>query len=373
MPNYSEAAYWLALINESGLKLGRVKPIVQRWCVTEQRPLAELFDLSPLDWATTFGLAPAEAERALAARRSLDTQARLLTQWQAQGIETVIRTNPRYPKRLAFPLPPVQQPLVLWAQGRLELLSKPAVTLLGSDSPDETTTPFITELTTALAAEEIGLVSGYTKGLDRAAFDIMLDVPGGHTVAVLPMGLAAFNKTTAKLAPAVTAGKTVLVSPFAPDTPFDEKLAEARTLLIDHLALTLLVIQPDEAVQSRALDALNRGVPVLMRGAASPTPAHSALLEQGAFMLTDPGEVIEMVQQAVIDSTLLETDADEFSPTPLPPPNPPSPGTTDDYALHLEDVGPIDLDEAANILSMGGDIPDKLRHKLQQLKKKSEK
>ena len=369
MSQYPEAAYWLILINESGLRLSQVKPIIQRWCVVEKRSLGELFEMSPLDLSTTFGLSENEGQRVLTLRGKLEQQAAALDKWQGQGIETVLSIDSRYPRRIAETLPPVQQPLILWTQGALNLLNEPGVAMLGSQAPDEAGTELIQELMKTLVAEEINLVSGYSRGLDRSTFETMLTTAGGHAIAVLPMGLSAFAQTTSKLSKAVEAGQVVLVSPFAPDTAFQEKLAEARNLLVDHLALVLLILQPDEDSQARATAALNRGVPVLMGGrSGTTTESHRALLNEGALLLTDAGEVIEVVQQAIIDAALEEPTA-EAAPAPFPLyPEETSDAADNDYSLHTEEVQPIDSEEALDILSLGGEIPDILRHRLKKPK-----
>jgi predicted Rossmann fold nucleotide-binding protein DprA/Smf involved in DNA uptake len=362
--NHSESVYWLTLINESGLKLSRIKPIIQRWCVVEARPLAAIFNLSPLDWTSTFGLSEAEARRIKSLPQKFDKQAALLARWQAQGIETVIRTDPRYPKRLSQNLPPAQQPLVVWARGAMQLFDEPGVAVLGSQDPDEATAEQMDHLMPALAAEGIGLISGYGRGLDRLTFETMLAGPGGQAVAVLPMGLAAFAKTTDKLEQAIEKKHVLLVSPFPPDTPFDDKLADARNLLIDHLALALLIPDADETtVQERAGAALSRGMPVFV--GLTDTTGNRALIEMGALLLTDAGEVAELVQQAIIDTTLSEPVQEE-SVTPIAPPAQPMLDANEDYSLRTEDVDPIDSDEALEILSMGGEIPDILRRRLHE-------
>lgn len=363
MSQYTELVYWLALIYQSGLKLSLVKPIIQRWCVVEQRPLADIFNLSPLDWATTFGLPENQVNQAMLARDRLDKQAAALERWQAAGIHTITRLDPRYPQRLAHHLPPAQQPLVLWAQGAVQLLNEPGVAMLGNRPPDDATTAFVEELMAALVAEGIYLVSGYGRGLDRAAFEAMLATPGGQAIGVLPMGLAAFAKTTGKLAPAVTSGQIALLSPFPPDTPFQEKFADARNLLIDHLALAHLILYPDEDALARAAAALERDIPVLIKGTGAPTDIHAALLNRGALVLTDAGEVVEMVQQAIIDSTLQDSDVEE-PPAPAHWP----PDANDDFSLRAENVEPIDSQEALDILSLGGEIPNILRQRLQKPK-----
>jgi len=364
MVNYPEVVYWLTLINKSGLKLNLVKTIIQRWSVIEQRTVADLFDLSPLEWSTTFGLSDGEGEQAASLNNKLEGQAKALAQWQAQGIDVLLRTDPRYPRRLAQLLPPAQQPLLLWGQGNLSLLNEPTVAVLGNES-NESTTAFIDELMQVLVEEEIGLVSGYGRGLDRSTFETMLTTAGGRAIAIIPMGLSTFAKTTSKLEQAVNAGQMALVSPFAPATPFNEKFADARNLLIDYLALTLLVLDTDDDALARAQEALERDLPVLVH--PSDSEATRKLIDRGAFLLTDPGEVIEMAQQAMIDDTLLE-ETPEPNPIPLASVTPPvlPDYSNDDYALHSEEMDPINSDEAMNILSMGGEVPEILRQRLEK-------
>ncbi len=366
MAEFPETVYWLTLIYESGIKLNLLKPIIQRWCIADQRPMAELFELSALEWSSTFGLNDEDANRALAAREKLPQQAKIISQGQTQGLEPLIRTDPRYPKRFIQTLPPAQQPLILWAKGNLQLLNEANVAMLGNEAPDETTNQFLDELMSALVGEDIGLVSGYGRGLDRATFETMLQTTDGRAVVVLPMGISAFIKTTNRLEQAAQAGQIVMMSPFAPNTPYQDRLAQARNLLIDHLALSLLILHPNDDAQSRAKSALNRGLPVFV--SLNDNSNNRALIEQGALLLTDAGEVVEMVQQALIDGAL-QADSEETTPvaeaTPLPPVLPSD--SNDDYGLRFEDVDPIDGDEALEILSLGGEIPESLRKRLEGL------
>ena len=368
MHDYPELIYWLALINESNLKLNLVKPIIQQWCFSERRSLTELFDLSPWEWSTRFGLSDDEANRAVAARNKLPKQAAVVAQWRAQNIEPLIRTDPRYPRRLIHVLPPAKQPSILWAHGALNLLNEPGVALLGGQIPDEPTTKLINELMRTLVSEDISLISGYGRGLDRVTFEAMLATQGGRAVTVLPLGLSAFAKSTSKLEEAVATQRIVLVSPFAPDTPFQEKLAEARSLIIDHLALALLIPQTDDDAEARASAALERGLPVFV--GLTDTAGNRALIDQGALLLTDAGEVIEMVQQAIIDTALLEEDEAPVEPASVAPVTPSLSATSADagdaYTLPVEEVEPIDSDEALEILSLGGNVPEILRKRLKK-------
>jgi predicted Rossmann fold nucleotide-binding protein DprA/Smf involved in DNA uptake len=375
MSDYPEAVYWLTLIQKSGLKLNILKPIITRWCLTDRRTLAEIFTLSPLELTTTFGLVDADAEAILAATRQLPAMAATLTQWQANGIDTLIRTDTRYPKRLTRTLAPAKQPLVLWAKGNLRLLNRPAVTIMGQNSPDPVQTAFITELIAALEADEIGLICGYSRGLDRSAYELITATAAGFAIIFLPMGLTAFAQTTTRLDDSIKAGRTLLVSPFPPETAYNEKLAEARNTLIDHLALALLIPDSDEESQARGLAALERGLPVLVKA----NTAHNRdLLAKEALLLTDPGEVLEWVQQVLVDEVLLEDEeADESTreeqvAAPLAATAPTEAELShEDYSLRAEEIPPIDSAEALELLSLGGEIPPILRERLLKAKGQS--
>ena len=224
----------------------------------------------------------------------------------------------------------------------------------------------------ALVNEDIGLVSGYGRGLDRVTFETMLNTEGGRAVVVLPMGISAFGKTTSRLEEVVSTGKIVLISPFAPNTPYQDRLAEARNLLIDHLTLSLLVLHPNDEAQTRAEAALNRGLPVFV--SLTDSSSNRQLIEQGALLLTDAGEVVEMVQQAVIDATLQESndndaaEAATVTPAAIAPTAPlVTADSNDDFSLRFEDVEPINSEEALEILSLGGEIPELLRQRLENL------
>ena len=370
--SYPEVISWLALIRESGLKLNLVKPIIQRWCINDKRALAELFNLSPLELASTFGLSEADTAQVMAVADKLESQAKILAQWQQQGIEPLIRTDPRYPQRLIHTLSPVKQPLVLWAQGATALLNRPTVTMLGTQDPDDdSTTEFINNLMATLEAQEIGLISGYGRGLDRTTFETMLNTENGRTVAVLPMGLHAFAKTTNKLQQAVNSSRTELVTPFSPDTPYQDNLAKARNILIDHLTLALLIPESDEHSLERAKAALERGLPVFVK---ANTPGNRQLLDHGALLLTDPEEVVEWVQQALVDDAMHEpepiieeTQPEILSAAPLAATAPASvPPSNEDYSLRTEEIPPLDSEEALEVLSLGGEIPEILRNRLKK-------
>ncbi|MFQ5614792.1 MAG: DNA-processing protein DprA [Anaerolineae bacterium] len=365
MTSPPEVAYWLALIHHSRLKLNQLKPVIHHICLQQNQSLAVLFGMPSSEIEARFGLNVEEAQSILAAQAQLPKAAQQLERWQAGDIRLITRADPGYPLRLAYAMPLEQQPLLLWIVGPVTLLNEPAVAILGSTDPTESTQADLRELAAALAAEKINLVNGYGRGLERAAVEAMLETEAGRVLIFIPMGLAAFAGMARPLFKEAAAGRAALVSPFSPSTPFKPGLAAARNVLVDHLAYTLLVPQADTETKGRAIAALNRGASVFV--GLQDSPDHRALIDAGALLMTDSGEIIEFVEQAIIDATL---QAEAGPPPGLEPISPASPAisapTDDDFSLSLPETEPLEAGEALKILSSGGQVPEVLKRRLEQ-------
>ena len=118
---------------------------------------------------------PAGRERALYARQLMDRV----------GAVAITPADAEYPD--AFRLLP-DPPFLLFASGRLDLLGRPGVGIVGTRAP----TPYGRQSAASLAAELVRagytIVSGMAKGIDAAAHAAALDA-GGGTVGVLGQGI----------------------------------------------------------------------------------------------------------------------------------------------------------------------------------------
>lgn len=370
----AEKAYWLALVYASNVKLSIVKSVVQQWYLMEGKALVDLFNLSAAEMSVHFEIAENDAAKILKSAESHARYLKQLSDWEAQNIHLLPLSHPHYPSRLLTNLPPQQQPLFLWAQGNSEIINQASVTILGNPEPSAEIIAEVDTLVTDLVHEDVGLVSGYGKGLDRIAFENALKLENGRGVAILPMGLTAFAKYAQKLSPAIDAGKAVLLSPFPPDTVFKDNFASARNLLVDSLATVLLVPHADELAQARASAALERGLPVLV--GRTDTPANRTLIDAGAFLMTDIQEVVELVQQAILDHEIQRDEALKNKRAQKAEKKPAPPiellNDTDDFKLHTEPLEVLEADKAIEILSAGGNIPTSLRKRLMALEKKNQ-
>ncbi len=127
------------------------------------------------------GYEPQEASRicALLARESL--LERYLDGARARGITLLTRVSPEYPERLHRQLG-VNAPPLLFAAGNLELLSRPAIALVGSRVLEEPGRRFAQRVGSLAAGEGYVLVSGNAAGADREGQQACLQA-GGSIIA----------------------------------------------------------------------------------------------------------------------------------------------------------------------------------------------
>lgn len=111
--------------------------------------------------------------------------ARGLETIQAQKIAVITYRDERYPARLKHLKDP---PYALFARGRLELLNRLALAVVGSRRCSEYGVDTTRALTTPAARAGVVIVSGLALGIDGVAHEAALDA-GGDTIAVLGCGI----------------------------------------------------------------------------------------------------------------------------------------------------------------------------------------
>jgi len=246
-------------------------------------PFAFLCSLPGISRAAATAIA---TQKASVGRRALEQAAAL-------GATVLTPTDRAFPVSLReIPDPP---PL-LFATGRLELLGRPAVAIVGSRNHSQYGAQVCRMLAQAAASAGIVVVSGMARGLDAVAHDTTLTI-GGDTVGVLGNGLgvvypaanrALYNRVT-------EAG--LLLSEFPPGERPHLGSFPRRNRLISGLCRVTVVVEA--AIGSGALitagAALDQGNDVM----AVPGPITSrvsagsnALIRDGAEPLLDVSDLL---------------------------------------------------------------------------------
>jgi DNA processing protein len=156
-----------------------------------------------------------------------------------EGMETVPFLSPWYPpafEELAAP------PAVLFLTGRVELLGRPAVGVVGTRAATAAALDAARRLGRGLAEAGWTVVSGLARGVDAAAHEGALEA-GGDTIGVLGCGVdVPYPKRNRELR-AEIAGRGLLVSEFPPGTPPRRMNFPQRNRLVSALARAVVVVE----------------------------------------------------------------------------------------------------------------------------------
>lgn len=132
-------------------------------------------------------------------------------------------------------------PGVLYCQGNLELLTRPAVGFCGSRKASEKGLDVAADCATQLAKSGIVVASGYAAGVDHTAHKAALEA-GGQTILVLPEGLEHF-RIRKTLAEAWDWKRVLVISQFPPSAGWKAFRAMERNTLIIALSRAMVVIE----------------------------------------------------------------------------------------------------------------------------------
>jgi len=202
--------------------------------------------------------------------------------------------DPLYPAAL---LETADPPLLLYAQGRIDLLQAAGIAVVGSRNP----TPQGLENARAFAAHLSGagltVVSGLALGIDGAAHDGALDGPGS-TIAVVGTGLdLVYPKRHLKLAHRIVE-RGLIVSEYAIGTPSLAEHFPQRNRIIAGLTRGTLVVEA--AVQSGSLITARLASEAGRDVFAIPGSIHSPqsrgchwLIKQGAKLVDSADDILE--------------------------------------------------------------------------------
>ena len=292
-----ERAAYVALALTPGIGPSRLRAILHV-CHTASGAFSAPFEL--LRSIPGLGAAGATAIRS----GSVAAGARVLAEVERLGARTLIADDAGYPALLRhIPEPPP----VLFAQGNLALLTRPAVAIVGSRDH----TPYGGEVARALAwgaaSAAVVVVSGMARGLDAVAHEAALEA-GGGTVGVLGNGLGVIYPTANRALYQRVAERGLLLTEFPPGERPTAGSFPRRNRLISGLARVTVVVEAAEgsgalitagtaldqgrevmAVPGNITSRASVGVNRLIRDGAAPLLSCDDLLEHYPEATLQPG------------------------------------------------------------------------------------
>jgi len=229
-------------------------------------------------------------------------------------IETIKRSDARYPKLLAQIADPPEQ---LYCRGNINLFSKTCLAIVGTRK----ITPYGREAATTIARElaysGFTIVSGLALGIDATAHAATLDAHG-NTIAVLGSGADDDHigpPTNLPLAHRILKDGGLIVSEYPPGTPGYKDQFPARNRIISGLSLGVLVVEADSKsgalITARCALEQNRDVFAVPGSIFSPRSAGTNhLLQQGAKAVLTANDILSEYDA---QSTLFTTEQKNLS------------------------------------------------------------
>ena len=138
-----------------------------------------------------------------------------------------------------------QPPPILYLQGRLELLERPGIAVVGTRCHTTYGRDATVSIVLGLVRAGYVIVSGLARGIDSIAHRTALDV-GGDTVGVLGTGLDVPYPPEHEDLAGLMAERGCLVTEFPPGTPPLKYHFPQRNRLIAGLARAVLVVEAPE-------------------------------------------------------------------------------------------------------------------------------
>ena len=282
----TDRAAFLAVALSPGIGIGRLHSILNA-CSTPYGALA-----APYAFLCTVPGMSRPAAAALAARTIADGE-RILVEAARLGAIALLPDDALFPGSLRE----IQDaPTVLFAKGRLELLGRPAVAIVGSRDHSAYGAEVCRMIAGAAAAAGITVISGMARGLDAIAHQAALDA-GGATIGVLGNGLGVIYPAANRALYDRVGREGLLVSEFPPGERPNAGSFPRRNRLISGMARVTVVVEA--AHGSGALitagTALDQGREVM----AVPGPITSAtsagtnaLLRDGAEPLLEVADLL---------------------------------------------------------------------------------
>jgi DNA processing protein len=225
-------------------------------------------------------------------------------QLQKSDVKIISILDQNYPKDLIQTFANNAPPL-LFCKGNIALLQSRSVAIVGSRDVDALGIEATETIAKDLAKHGTNVVSGYAKGVDRAAHFASLD-NGGTTTMVLSCGINSMPNMQ-EVADKYDADSVLIISQFDPNQPWSARNAMVRNRLVCSLSQAVIVIHsgPEKDEKGRSSGtfaagktALELGLPVFVMSPEffNPKPKGNAdLLTMGAVKISDHSIVSSLI------------------------------------------------------------------------------
>jgi DNA processing protein len=266
--------------------------------------------------------------------------------WLSQpGNRLVTLADRDYPPLL---LQTADPPAVLYVRGQVELLSRPALAVVGSRNPTAAGSANAEAFAEAFSRAGLTVVSGLALGVDAAAHRGALRGQGS-TVAVCGTGLDRVYPARNRELALALAEQGALVSEFPIGTPPEPSNFPRRNRIISGLALGCLVVEA--AIHSGSLITARQALEQNREVFAIPGSIHSPLSKGNHWLIKQGAKLVESAQDVLGELGFTDIGS-------APPATPGVASTAPEHRALLAAMGyePVDLDSICAASGLTADV-----------------
>lgn len=277
---------------------------------------------------------------------------------QKAGLQPLFTVEPGYPPSLAHL---DQPPPMLYARGRVDLLHRPTVAVVGSRNASAAGLSLTRTFASNLGTAGFIVVSGLARGIDAVAHDASLAT---GTVAVVAGGAdVVYPPENERLAAAI-AVEGCIVSEMPPGFHARGQDFPRRNRIISGMSYGVVVIEAARRsgtlITARLAGEQGRDVFAVPGHPLDPrAEGTNHLIKQGALLVTDAADVVEHLRPQLSQwpesapHLSVAAIAEPAARRPDPPAVPPSPPTSQDQAAVLSALGPAPVSLDALVRTTG--------------------
>ncbi|MDD4310016.1 MAG: DNA-processing protein DprA [Candidatus Cloacimonetes bacterium] len=289
------AAYWITIAHLPKWTIQKINTLIKNIYVVYNSNLEEFFASEITIWKSKYELGETDILTLSAAKFQIANNAFLAENLYNQGFEIVPLNDADYPPILKANLKLSYSPPVLYIKGNKILLKEDSIAIVGSRNASESGLAFTDTVAKNASDSFQVVVSGFAKGIDKAALDSALKYHG-HSIIVLPQGVLTFGSGYKKYYKPIIDGDLLVLSTFHPKAPWKVELAMARNPIIYGMANSIFVAESSDSggTWSGVKDGLPNGRTIFVRKQdIAEANANDKLISLGAIAVDSKGKIIE--------------------------------------------------------------------------------
>ena len=335
-----ELACWLRLAQTNGVGPETARRLLAAFGLPEN-----IFSV-PL--AALQKVVPDRIARALASPSTPEESERIArtVEWAAQpGNRVLTLADSDYPPSL---LDIADPPILLYAKGRVELLSRPSIAVVGSRNATAQGITNAEKFSEALAHAGLTIISGMALGIDTAAHQGGLAAKNaGSTIAVIGTGADIVYPVRNRALAHQIAEAGCIVSEYPLGMPAIASNFPRRNRIISGLARGVLVIeaalQSGSLITARMAGEQGRDVFAIPGSIHSPlSKGCHQLIKQGAKLVESAQDILEELQYASVSAAVSSSVSQMTDEASVIAPDAPH-----EQILHHMGFDPVDADTLA--------------------------